>query len=238
MQCCRYHALHMAAIYTADQALIQQLIRADAASNAEVYEKVKNGVDLCDEAEHQKGGPSTPLYNYASASRISDPLLKETCATSLRTLFWHMRPSLYAHLHLMLQAMAQTGRVCARPEQPSPRLTFPARTVSEVRGVPALYFLGLQYATQMHGDKRGHVRAAVQILQIVVIPLSAICFASGAASSLSAINSTSTTIAFGTMEVFGNAVMRLAVDEVELISGNWTKSGFTIPVCGALSKIH
>ena len=43
-------------------------------------------------------------------------------------------------------------------------------------------------------------------------------------------------IAFGTVEGIGNAVMRLEVDEVELISGNWTKTGFTIPVCGAHSR--
>lgn len=56
-------------MYTADQALIHHLTCADAASNADIYEKVKNGVDLCNEAEHQNGGPTTPLYNYASASR-------------------------------------------------------------------------------------------------------------------------------------------------------------------------
>lgn len=55
----------------------------------------------------------------------------------------------------------------------------------------------------------------------------------GAASSLSAINSTSTMVAFGGLQAIGNAVMRLEVDEVELISGNWSNSGFTIPVCGA-----
>ena len=71
-------------------------------------------------------------------------------------------------------------------------------------------------------------------LQLVIIPL-LMCCAPGAASSLSAISSTNTTIAFGTVEAVGNAVLRLEVDEVELISGNWTKSGFTIPVCGANS---
>ena len=81
MYCHTYHVLlpmscaAQGSRYISDQALTQQLFRADAASNAEVYEKVKNGVDLCDEADHQKGGPSTPLYNYASASRRSDPLL-------------------------------------------------------------------------------------------------------------------------------------------------------------------
>ena len=62
-------------MHTVDQALTRHLMRADAASNAEIYEKVKNGVDLCNEAEHQNGGPTTPLYNYASASRRSDPSL-------------------------------------------------------------------------------------------------------------------------------------------------------------------
>ncbi len=70
------------------------------------------------------------------------------------------------------------------------------------------------------------------VLQLVVIPLFMCC----AASSLSAISGTNTTIAFGTVEAVGNAVLRLEVDEVELISGNWTKSGFTIPVCGAHAR--
>lgn len=73
-------------------------------------------------------------------------------------------------------------------------------------------------------------------LATAVIPLTATCFAPGAVSSLSANNNTSTMIAFGTLEAFGNAIMRLEVDEVELISGNWSKSGFTIPVCGAHSR--
>ena len=55
----------------------------------------------------------------------------------------------------------------------------------------------------------------------------------GAVSSLTAINSTSTMVAFGGLQAIGNAVMRLEVDEVELISGNWSNTGFTIPVCGA-----
>ena len=55
----------------------------------------------------------------------------------------------------------------------------------------------------------------------------------GAASSLSPINSTSNMVTFGGLQAIGNAVMRLEVDEVELISGNWSNSGFTIPVCGA-----
>ena len=40
-------------------------------------------------------------------------------------------------------------------------------------------------------------------------------------------------VTFGGLQAIGNAVMRLEVDEVELISGNWSNTGFTIPVCGA-----
>lgn len=39
-------------------------------------------------------------------------------------------------------------------------------------------------------------------------------------------------VTFGGLEAIGNAVMRLEVDEIELISGNWSNTGFTIPVCG------
>ena len=41
----------------------------------------------------------------------------------------------------VVQAMAQTGRGYARPEQPSPRLIFLARTVSRVGCVLALQFM-------------------------------------------------------------------------------------------------
>ncbi|CAL5225822.1 g8601 [Coccomyxa viridis] len=112
----------------------------DAASNAEIYDKVKNGVDLCNEADYQNGGPSAPLYNYASDG--SD--WKGFC----------------------LNGTAQSP------------IDLPGKN----------------------------------------------------ASSLSALNST---ITFGSVTAVGNAVLRLEVDEVELISGNWTKSGFSIPVCGS-----
>lgn len=54
----------------------------------------------------------------------------------------HQKFCAKSHVHL-LQAMAQTGRGCARPEQPSLRLTFRARTVSKLLGVPALQLWGL-----------------------------------------------------------------------------------------------
>jgi len=56
-----------------------------------------------------------------------------------------------------------------------------------------------------------------------------------AASALRSIESSSQLISFGSIVASGNAVMRLEVDEVELISGDWNRTGFTIPVCGALT---
>ncbi len=58
-------------------------MRADAASNAEIYEKVKNGAELCAETNYQNGGLSTPLYNYASASRTSDPFCQGDLSDAL-----------------------------------------------------------------------------------------------------------------------------------------------------------
>lgn len=52
-------------------------------------------------------------------------------------------------------------------------------------------------------------------------------------SNLHVVQNTSHLITFGSIVAQGNAVMRLEVDEVELISGTWNRSGFTIPVCGA-----
>ena len=53
-----------------------------------------------------------------------------------------------------------------------------------------------------------------------------------AASSLRLIQNPKQQISFGSIVAAGNAVLRLEVDEVELISGDWNKTGFSIPVCG------
>ena len=53
-----------------------------------------------------------------------------------------------------------------------------------------------------------------------------------AASSLRLIQNPKQQISFGSIVADGNAVLRLEVDEVELISGDWNKTGFSIPVCG------
>ncbi|CAK0782928.1 hypothetical protein CVIRNUC_006123 [Coccomyxa viridis] len=52
-------------------------------------------------------------------------------------------------------------------------------------------------------------------------------------SSLRLIQNPKQQISFGSIVAAGNAVLRLEVDEVELISGDWNKTGFSIPVCGS-----
>ena len=64
-----------------------------------------------------------------------------------------------------------------------------------------------------------------------------VCCALDTESSLSSINSTNAMVTFGTITAIGNAVMRLEVDEIELISGNWSRNEFTIPVCGAYTTL-
>ena len=46
---------------------LSQHAGAGAASNGQVYGGAKSGEGLCNEADHANGGPTTPLYNYASA---------------------------------------------------------------------------------------------------------------------------------------------------------------------------
>lgn len=53
-----------------------------------------------------------------------------------------------------------------------------------------------------------------------------------AASFVRPIQNTSHLVTFGTIAATGNAVMRLEIDEVELVSGNWNVTGLAIPVCG------
>ena len=57
-------------------------------------------------------------------------------------------------------------------------------------------------------------------------------FLACAASFVRPIQNTSHLVTFGTIAATGNAVMRLEIDEVELVSGNWNVTGLTIPVCG------
>lgn len=53
-----------------------------------------------------------------------------------------------------------------------------------------------------------------------------------AASSLHTMSNASQLITFGDIEATGNAVLRLEVDEIELVSGDWNLTGFSIPLCG------
>ena len=53
-----------------------------------------------------------------------------------------------------------------------------------------------------------------------------------AVSSLRLIQNPKQQISFGSIVAAGNAVLRLEVDEVELISGDWNRTGFSVPVCG------
>lgn len=41
---------------------------AECVSKGRLHTPGLDGIELCDEPSHRNGGPSTPLYNYASAS--------------------------------------------------------------------------------------------------------------------------------------------------------------------------
>ena len=47
------------------------ILHSDGAGNAQLYRHGLTGDQLCDEPAYAHGGPSAPLYNYASASSVA-----------------------------------------------------------------------------------------------------------------------------------------------------------------------
>ena len=81
------------------------LLRSDGAGNAALYRQGLSGVQLCDEPDHVRGGPSAPLYNYASTWLLAFQHAQRLLRLCMPLTQLLQSSAAMPHLHILLKQL-------------------------------------------------------------------------------------------------------------------------------------